>query len=319
MVEKLRETSLQSVLRHCGAFVREREPLGPWTTWRIGGPARLFAQPTQKIQLLLLIEILRTEQIPWIFLGLGSNVLISDDGFPGAVIRPKDEFALIQMERSEIVAGPTARLFDVTVFAARRGLSGMELLCGIPGSVGGALFMNAGAFGGQISDRLKHLELLQPDGNTRTLEQAEISFDYRAAPRLQEGIVLHSRFLLEQKKPQEIWPAMRNVWNRRRASQPLDMPSAGSVFKRPPGDFAGRLIEAVGAKGLRIGGAMISKKHANFFLNMGDATAADITALIRKVRIRVFNEFGVWLEPEVKPIGFSENPFEVIGDDQASS
>jgi UDP-N-acetylmuramate dehydrogenase len=315
VVEELRENHLQSVLRHCGAFVREKEPLGPWTTWRIGGAARLFARPTQLPELLQLFDILRAEQIPWVFLGLGSNVLVSDDGLAGVVIRPKGDFSAIHMENAEIVAGPTARLFDMTVFAARRGLSGIESLCGIPGSVGGGLFMNAGAFGGQISDRLKHLELLEPDGTTRTLEQAEVSFAYRTAPRLKEGIVLHSRFTLERKEPREIWGAMREVWNRRRRSQPLDMPSAGSVFKRPPGDFAGRLIEAVGVKGLRIGGAQVSTKHANFFLNVGGATAADIVALIRKVRHLVYDKFGVWLEPEVKPLGFSENPFEVTGDD----
>jgi UDP-N-acetylmuramate dehydrogenase len=319
VVEKLRDSHLQTILRHCGAFVREKEPLGPWTTWRIGGPARLFAQPTRLPELLQLFDILRMEQIPWVFLGLGSNVLVSDSGFAGVVIRPKGEFETLHIENGEIVAGPTARLFDLTVFAARRGLSGMESLCGIPGSVGGGLFMNAGAFGGQISDRLKHLELLEPGGTTRTLEQAEVSFTYRAAPRLREGIVLHSHFSLEQKESRQIWSAMREVWNRRRRSQPLDMPSAGSVFKRPPGDFAGRLIEAVGVKGLRIGGAAVSTKHANFFVNVGGATAADIVALVRKVRHLVYDKFGVWLEPEVKLLGFSENPFEVTGNDEASS
>ncbi|MFH1011970.1 MAG: UDP-N-acetylmuramate dehydrogenase [bacterium] len=298
---------MQTVRRECRAFVRENEPLAPWTTWRIGGPARLFAEPRKLPELLSLLHSLRTEEIPWIVLGLGSNVLISDQGFPGVVIHPKGEFAALHMENTDIVAGSAARLFDLTILAARHSLSGMEALCGIPGSVGGGLCMNAGAFGGQISDRLKDVELLEPSGNMQTLNHEEIGFGYRVASRLQKGIILRSRFSLEKREPRDIWTAMRQVWRKRRASQPLTMPSAGSVFKRPEGDFAGRLIEAAGAKGLRKGGAVVSTKHANFFINTGGATAADMTALIREVRRLVLDKFGITLELEVKPIGFSED------------
>ncbi|MBM3325223.1 MAG: UDP-N-acetylmuramate dehydrogenase, partial [Calditrichaeota bacterium] len=265
MAERVSEKSLQSIRRECGAFVRENEPLAPWTTWRIGGPARLFAEPRKLPELLSLFHILRNEEIPWLILGLGSNVLISDEGYGGVVIHPKGEFAALRIEGEHIVAGPAARLFDLTIFAARHSFSGMEALCGIPGSVGGGLCMNAGAFGGQISDGLKDVELLEPEGDLRILNREEVGFGYRAAPQLQKGIILQSRFSLEKREPRDIRTAMRQVWKKRRASQPLNMPSAGSVFKRPEGDFAGRLIEAAGAKGLCIGGAMVSTKHANFF------------------------------------------------------
>lgn len=313
MREETCEHSLRQLLRQGFPFVHELEPLGPWTTWRIGGPARLFAQPRSMQELLSLFEIVHAEQLPWFFLGLGSNVLVSDSGFAGVVIHPKGEFTRIQVQDHTITAGPMARLLDVTILAARHSLSGMEELCGIPGSMGGGLYMNAGAFGGQISDTLESLELLEADGSVRVLKRAEIDFGYRATPRLQKGIILRSWFSLQDKDKRLLWAAMRKVWERRRASQPLDLPSAGSVFKRPAGDFAGRLIEAAGAKGLHIGGAAVSEKHANFFVNMGGATASDMVALIRKVQLLVYEKFGVQLETEVKSIGFAKDPFLIEG------
>ena len=313
MREEIREHSLRQLLRQGFSFVREWEPLGPWTTWRIGGPARLFAQPCSMQELLSFLEIIRAEQIPWFFLGLGSNVLVSDSGFSGMVIHPKGEFTRIEVQNHTITAGPMARLLDVTILAARHSLSGMENLCGIPGSMGGGLYMNAGAFGGQISDTLERLELLEADGSIQVLRRADIDFDYRAAPRLQKGIILRSWLSLQDRDKRLVWAAMRKVWQRRRASQPLGVPSAGSVFKRPAGDFAGRLIEAAGAKGLRIGRAAVSEKHANFFVNMGGATASDMAALICKVRLLVYEKFGVRLETEVKPVGFAKDPFVIEG------
>jgi UDP-N-acetylmuramate dehydrogenase len=305
------ERALQRALEHGRGFVREWEPLAPWTTWRIGGPARLFAQPHRLQQLTSLFDIVRAERLPWFFLGLGSNVLVSDEGFPGVVLHPEGELSAIDFEADEIVAGPMARLLDLTVFAAQHSLSGMETLCGIPGSVGGALYMNAGAFGAQVSDRLQRVELLSPGGDIQILEAKDIGFGYRTAPRLQEGIILRSWYALEKESPNRVWAAMRKAWKDRREKQPLDLPSAGSVFKRPPGDFAGRLIEAVGAKGNRIGGAMVSEKHANFFINVGHATAAEMAALIRNVRAMVLDRFGVLLELEVKPVGFAQDPFAI--------
>lgn len=311
MPRQTEERAFGRLLKQGSAFVREWEPLGPWTTWRIGGPARLFAQPRRLPELISLIDILRAEGLPWFFLGLGSNVLISDDGFPGVVIRPEGEFTAVHLEGGEIVAGPMVRLLDLTIFAARQSLSGLEALCGIPGSVGGALYMNAGAFGDQISGKLRCLELLGPGGNIQMLDRGEIDFQYRSAPRLQEGIILRSWFTLARNARQRVWAAMREVWKQRRANQPLDLPSAGSVFKRPPGDFAGRLVEAAGGKGVRIGRAMVSEKHANFFINVGGASAADMVALIQKVRTMVLEKFGVLLEPEVKPVGFAQDPFAI--------
>jgi UDP-N-acetylmuramate dehydrogenase len=187
----------------------------------------------------------------------------------------------------------------------------MEQLSGIPGSVGGGLYMNAGAYGGEISDHLVEVDVLTEANEIATLSKAEINFGYRSAPLLQDKVVLASRYQLAPGAPDEIYHEMRRVWKLRRDKQPLDFPSAGSIFKRPAGDYAGRLIEAVDGKGARIGGAMVSPKHAGIFINYEHATAADVAALIREIRRRVYSQFGVMLETEVKPIGFAHDPFEI--------
>ena len=313
MLKKTNEHAFELVRRHCGDYVRENEPLGPRTTWRIGGPAKLFAEPRSLPELSELWTIIQNENLDAFFLGFGSNILVSDDGFHGIVIHPRGDFSKIEFENGEIIAGPSARLLDMTIFAANHGLSGLEQLSGIPGSVGGGLYMNAGAFRSTISDKLARLELLKPSGKITVLRRREINFGYRKAPELREGIILRSFYRLDSMPAAPIWAAMREAWKLRRAKQPLNVPSAGSIFKRPKGDFSGRLIEAAQAKGLRIGDAVVSEKHANFFVNAGRATARDMAALIRKVRILVFEKFDVRLEPEVKPVGFKEDPFEIEG------
>jgi UDP-N-acetylmuramate dehydrogenase len=311
--KKTNEHSFELVRKHCGDYVRENEPLGPRTTWRIGGPAKLFAEPRTLPELSELCNILQSENLNAFFLGFGSNVLVSDEGVQGVVIHPRGDFSKIEFENGEIVAGPSTRLMDMTIFAANHGLSGLEQLSGIPGSVGGGLYMNAGAFRSTISDKLARLELLKPNNRITVLRRREISFGYRKAPELREGIILRSFYRLDSIPAAPIWTAMREAWKLRRAKQPLNVPSAGSIFKRPKGDFSGRLIEAVQAKGLRIGDAVVSERHANFFINAGHATAGDMAALIRKVRTLVFRKYDVVLEPEVKPVGFKEDPFEIEG------
>ena len=313
MSKKTNEHTFELVRKHCGDYVRENEPLGPRTTMRIGGPAKLFAEPRTLSELSELCKILQSENLDAFFLGFGSNILVSDEGVQGVVIHPRGDFSKIEFENGEIIAGPSARLLDLTIFAGNHGLSGLEQLSGIPGSVGGGLYMNAGAFRSAISDKLARLELLKHSGKITVLRRREINFGYRKAPELREGIILRSFYRLDSMPAAPIWAAMRNAWKLRRAKQPLDVPSAGSIFKRPKGDFSGRLIEAVEAKGLRIGDAAVSDKHANFFINAGHATAGDMAALIRKVRTLVFEKFDVRLEPEVKPVGFKENPFEIEG------
>ncbi len=286
-------------------------PLAPLTSFRIGGPAAILAQPRNHQELIALLRIVHSESLSCFYLGLGSNILVSDEGFDGVVIRVQGELTAIQMKGDVIHAGPGVRLLDLTAFAAARGLSGMEPLCGIPGSVGGGLYMNAGAYGGEIADTFLDADVLDGSGRIVTLAKDEIGFGYRSAPAFENAIILESRYRLQTGDRQNIYGEMRRVWKLRRAKQPLEFPSAGSVFKRPPGDYAGRLIEAVGAKGMQIGGAQISPKHAGFIVNVGGATAADVSQLIRQVRKQIYDRFGILLEPEVKAVGFAEDPFTI--------
>jgi UDP-N-acetylmuramate dehydrogenase len=301
----------ERLLKRLPCPVKTGEPLALHTTFRIGGPAEVYAEPRSERELSETLRLVRDEQVPMFYLGLGSNILVSDDGFDGVVIRAQGELCRIRIERDQVCAGPGARLLDLTAFAAARGLSGMEALSGIPGSVGGGLYMNAGAYGMEISDAFAEADVLERDGRGRTLRRTEIRFAYRSAPELESVIVLESRYTLRPGERRSIYAEMRRVWKLRRAKQPLEFPSAGSIFKRPTNDFAGRLIEAVGAKGERNGGAMVSPKHAGIFVNVGGATAADVAALVRRIRYRVYERFGVLLEPEVKPVGFKDDPFAI--------
>ena len=262
-------------------------------------------------QLQDLFKLIKSEHVPYFFLGHGSNILVSDEGFDGIVIRPQEELSKIERKNNILRAGSAARLLDLTCLAAQSELSGMEALCGIPGSVGGGLWMNAGAYGSEICDTLVDVKALTQDHQIITLTKAEISFAYRSAPELHDVLIIEGRFSLARGEKLNIFSEMRRVWKLRREKQPLEYPSAGSVFKRPKGDYAGRLIEAVGGKGLRIGGAMVPYKHAGIFVNYGACTAKDMSALIREIRRRVYLQFGILLENEVKPVGFTNDPFEI--------
>lgn len=297
--------------RQIRCALRTDEPLAPFTSFCIGGPAALLAEPHDSRELHELLRILRAEGAACFYLGHGSNILVADAGFDGVIIRARGELCRIAGDGTEITAGPGARLLDVTAFAAARGLSGMEPLCGIPGSVGGGLYMNAGAYGGELADTFVAVDVVSESGEPRTLCKNEIGFGYRSAPALQNAIILHSRYKLTAGQPNAIYAEMRRVWKLRRAKQPLEYPSAGSVFKRPPNDFAGRLIEAVGGKGTRIGGALVPPIHAGMFVNTGGATAADVAALVRLIRRRVYERFQIMLETEIKPVGFADDPFAI--------
>lgn len=299
------------MLRHIRYPVRLGVPLSTLTTFRIGGPAAILAEPRTRSELIETIRLLRTDKLNWFYLGHGSNLLVSDDGFDGVVVHPTGDLVQIEVSGVTITAGPAARLLDLTAVAASVGLSGMETLCGIPGSVGGGLFMNAGAYGGEIRDTLLDVSVLTHDDTIVTLSPADIHFGYRSAPELQDKIVLQSRYHLQTGEKSRIYSEMRRVWKLRRAKQPLEFPSAGSIFKRPPGDYAGRLIEAIGGKGMQVGGALVSPKHAGIFVNAHGATASDVASLVRTIRARVHQQFGILLEPEVKTIGFQEDPFSI--------
>ncbi len=296
---------------HAPCVLRVGVQLAPYTTFQIGGPAALLAEPKSSHELLALLKLIRDENLPHFYLGLGSNILVSDQGIDAVVIRSSGAMESIYRSNGTIHAGPSGKLLHLTTYVAVRNLTGMEPLSGIPGSVGGGLYMNAGAYGGEISDTFVSADVITSDLRIVTLTKDEIGFGYRMAPAFRNTIILESRYTLREGDRASIFAEMRKVWKLRRDKQPLEFPSAGSIFKRPPGDYAGRLIEAVDGKGLRVGGAMVSEKHAGIFVNAGKATAADVTALVREVRGRVYAKFGIMLETEVMPIGFNEDPFAI--------
>lgn len=305
------ETAVAELVRSAPCMIRENVPLAPLTTFRVGGPARVLAEPQSENELRALMACINDLALPHFYLGLGSNLLVSDAGFPGVVIRARGELTRIWREGEFLCAGPGARLLMLTAFAARQSWSGMEPLSGIPGTVGGGLYMNAGAYGGEISDTFVECKVLSTANSIETLTKRDIAFGYRSAPELQRVIVLTSRYKLISSDAYKITQEMRRVWMLRRDKQPIEAPSAGSIFKRPPGDFAGRLIEEAGCKGLRIGGAVVPTTHAGIFINDRAGTAADIARLIRTVRQRVFDKFNVLLETEVLPVGFETDPFSI--------
>jgi UDP-N-acetylmuramate dehydrogenase len=299
------------ILKQASCRITPDVPLAPLTTFRIGGPAALLAEPESVDQLIDLMKLIHEEGMDFFYIGRGSNILVADEGFDGVVVRSIGKMETIEEHEGILTAGTAAKLLLLTTFAAHRGFSGMESLSGIPGSVGGGLWMNAGAYGGEICDTLIDVQVLTPEFEIITLQAGEIGFGYRSAPLLQDKIVLQSRYRLTPGSPDAIFTEMRRIWKQRRDKQPLDYPSAGSIFKRPPGDFAGRLIEAVNGKGARVGGATVSEKHAGFIINYEHATAADVAGLIREIRQRVYHQFGIMLENEVRPVGFKSDPFEI--------
>lgn len=285
-----------------GAQLRFNEPMSKHTSFRIGGPAEVMAFPRNARELSVLLQVANDFQIRPAILGAGTNVLAPDAGLPGLCICLKD--ALDGMEalddnRIRVMAGVT--MTRAAVFAAHHGLSGMEFAHGIPGTVGGGVYMNAGAYGGEICDICESVDVMDMKGNLRTLRADEMHFSYRHS-RLEEegGIVVSAVFRLTPGDSNEIKAKMKQLQSKRSASQPLDLPSAGSAFKRPVGGYAAALIDQAGLKGFAVGGAAISTKHAGFAVNTGGATAADVKALLRQVSDLVFEHSGIRLEPEVR-------------------
>ena len=282
--------------------LRFNEPMSRHTSFRIGGAAEVMAFPTNREELARLLKTSALLDCKRAILGAGTNVLAPDEGLRGLVICLKD--CLDGMERLtgsriRLMAGVT--MSRGAVFAASQGLSGLEFAHGIPGSVGGGVYMNAGAYGGEIGNVCESVEVMDLQGELHRLSREEMGFSYRHSV-LEETpwIVISADFLLTEKAPEEIRGRMRELIAKRSASQPLDLPSAGSAFKRPVGGYAAALIEEAGLKGFRVGGAAISEKHAGFAVNLGGATAADVKELLRQVSDRVFAHSGIRLEPEVR-------------------
>ena len=282
--------------------VKFNEPMAKHTSFRIGGPAEVMAFPKSAEELAQLLQLAKEEGIDPAILGAGTNILAPDEGMKGLVICLKD--CLSGMERLNdtsvrIHAGVT--MARAAVFAAGLGLSGLEFAHGIPGTVGGGVYMNAGAYGGEICQVCTQVCVMDMDGNQRLLSNEEMGFSYRNSRIQQEKcIVLFADFSLQIQQEEDIRAKMQELQAKRRASQPLDLPSAGSAFKRPAAGYAAAMIDGAGLKGFRIGGAAVSEKHAGFVVNLGGATAADVRMLLTAVSDRVMEINGVQLEPEVR-------------------
>lgn len=280
------------------------EPMSNHTTFRIGGPADFFLLPTEGRQIKGIFEICGEEGIPCFILGNGSNLLVSDKGYRGAVIQMYRNMNKIETEGTVIRAQAGALLSAIAAEAKNHSLTGFEFAGGIPGTLGGAVTMNAGAYGGEMKDVLKSVTAADREGNIIKLSVEELNLGYRTSIVKTAGyFVLEAEISLKEGNPEEIKELMRDLTERRTSKQPLEFPSAGSTFKRPEGYFAGKLIMDSGLRGYRVGGAQVSEKHCGFVINAGGATAEDVRALIQDVQNTVYEKFGVRLEPEVRFLG----------------
>lgn len=289
-------------------FIQKKVPLAPFTSFKVGGAADYFAQVGNFSELKEAFIFAREHYLQTFVLGKGTNILVSDSGFKGLVIKLSKEFGKILVEDKKVIAGGAAQIAASCSLAVRNSLSGLEWASGIPGTVGGAVKMNAGAHGFSISDILSSAVIF--DSSTlelKRLKKNEIEFGYRASSLKDFEIVLEAEFKLMEGNPDEIKKRMESFFQERKKKQPIGQRSAGSVFKNPSGDFAGRLIEAAGLKGVQIGGARVSEVHANFIINSGNATAKEIYNLIRKIQQEVYNKFQVMLELEIILVGEFES------------
>ncbi len=283
--------------------VRKEEPMAKHTSFRVGGPAKRMAFPETGEQMVLLLSMARECEARPLVLGNGTNLLVPDGGLDRLVIAASGLGGLEAGEEpGSLVAESGVPLAKLADFACKQGLTGLEFAHGIPGTVGGGICMNAGAYGGELKQAVTGVSALFPEEGVRFLSGEELAFGYRRSflTEYTEAVVLRAVFRLSPGDPEAIRETMRDLMARRKASQPLEWPSAGSTFKRPEGHFAGTLIDQCGLKGLTVGGAQVSGKHAGFIINRGGAACADIKELIRQVQETVFEKTGVRLEPEVK-------------------
>lgn len=297
--------ALERIVGHDG--VRVNEPMKNHTTFRIGGPADLFVTPHSEKELSDVLSFVRKEQIPYFIMGNGSNLLVSDEGFRGAVICLAPAMTDICVSGCKISALAGARLAAIASKAQQASLTGLEFAAGIPGTLGGACVMNAGAYGGEMKQVLTRVRCLDTDGRIKTYLPEQMELGYRSSAFMRDGLtVVSAEMTLQPGNKEEISARMADLRQRRQDKQPLDYPSAGSTFKRPEGYFAGKLIMDAGLRGFTVGGAQVSEKHCGFVINKGNATADDVRELIAEVRSRVKERFGVELQPEVRFLGFRE-------------
>ena len=280
------------------------EPMKKHTTFRIGGPAEYLILPQTAEEIADVVKLCRQEEIPWYIVGNGSNLLVADEGVRGVVIQLLRNFNQIQAEGCQIRMQAGAQNAAVAKRALDASLTGFEFAAGIPGTIGGAVVMNAGAYGGEMKDILKEVTVLDQNGMIRTIPAEELELGYRTSIIARKGyVVLEAVIVLKTGDPKEIKAAIDDLKEKRVTKQPLEYPSAGSTFKRPEGYFAGKLIMDAGLRGFSVGGAQISEKHCGFVINKGNATAKDVTELMDETKKIVMEKFGVALEPEVKRLG----------------
>ena len=297
MLEKL-----QKLLGEAKVLVQE--PMASHTTFRIGGPADYFVMPETVEELAAVLKLCKEEQMPYFILGNGSNLLVGDKGFRGVVIQLYKNFDGIQIEGTKVTAKAGAMLIRVAKESGKAGLTGLEFASGIPGTIGGAMVMNAGAYGGEMKDVVTAVTVLTKEGDIKILTGDEMNFRYRGSVVEDEGyIVLEAVMELKEGNLEEIQARIDELSIQRKTKQPIEYPSAGSTFKRPEGYFAGKLIQDAELRGYRVGGAQVSEKHCGFVINAGGATAADVMQLMQNVSDKVNAQFGVTLEPEVKRVG----------------
>ena len=280
------------------------EPMKKHTTFRIGGPADYFIVPTEIEEIRAVVSLCEEMGMPYYVIGNGSNLLVADKGFRGVILQIYKAMNQVKIEGNVITAQAGASLAQIAKEALEHALTGFEFAAGIPGTLGGAVRMNAGAYGGEIKDILTKATVLTKEGEVVELSKEELEFGYRTSIIERTGqIVLKAEIELSPGKREEIKAVMDDLRKKRVSKQPLEFPSAGSTFKRPEGYFAGKLIQDAGLKGFRIGGAQVSEKHSGFVINTGNATAADVMELMRQINEKVTARFGVSLEPEVRRIG----------------
>ncbi|MBE5954782.1 MAG: UDP-N-acetylmuramate dehydrogenase [Lachnospiraceae bacterium] len=281
---------------------RENELMSGHTTFRIGGPAKYFFAPKTAEEIVKVIDICRAHNIRYMIVGNGSNMLFSDKGFDGAIIQIFSNFNQIDEYDDGIYANAGALLSKIAAVARDNSMTGMEFAAGIPGTLGGAVVMNAGAYGGEMKDIIEYVDILEADGKIKRYSCADMGFGYRKSIVTGDRIVLGAKLKLKDGNQEAIQARMDELKEARTSKQPLELPSAGSTFKRPEGYFAGKLIDDSGLRGYKCGGAMVSEKHCGFVVNYNNATCEDVLELIKQVQDVVEEKYGVRLEPEVKII-----------------
>lgn len=286
------------------ARLKLNEPMKDYTSFKIGGPADILIFPASLEEIHFVVITCRQFAVPVTVIGRGSNLLVRDKGIRGVVIKMDENLAYMKREASHVIAGAGVFLKALAEQAAAWGLAGFEFAVGIPGTLGGAIVMNAGAYTGEMKDVVCRVTTVDKAGNIDIFTGDRLQFGYRSSPfQTREYIVAEAELCLQMDEPSVILARLQDLTRQRESRQPLEFPSAGSTFKRPPGYYAGTLIDQTGLKGLRHGGAQVSEKHAGFIVNTGDATASDVLALIKEVQRRVHEKFGVELHQEVQVLG----------------